>query len=339
MIPHHVIFIHGIGDASEGFSLRLQDPILKEFSQTVLRLTKHAPPANGIHFREALWSSVTHKQQDELWNTLFPLTQYADIPMRSRVTLRGSLKDFRKDPKFWVKSWLQSLKYWSWFRKLVVVYQGDLIAYIESPGENKYRLIHDRIYNAILECTKLTIQTEATPQNPALVTVVGHSLGSVIASDMLYDTLEKKSRWWPVQLRLANLFSLGSPLTLYTLRYKASAREFQHPVRMQDSRGLWVNLYDPQDIVGYPLKPLNAAYDSAVFLDKEINLGNWWNFWHLLLRNTPFNHYIYLEDYTVAKIIGRKAALDWIWTNTPEMATELTREYASYQNDLRERYT
>ncbi|MDF0644543.1 MAG: hypothetical protein P0111_10960 [Nitrospira sp.] len=234
------------------------------------------------------------------------------------------------------KSWLHQLKYWSRLRKLAVVYQGDLIAYIKSPGDNKYARIHDIITATIAECMSETMATEATGQNPAPVTIVGHSLGSVIASDALYDARRNGNCWWPAQLRLANFFSLGCPLSLYTLRYKMDTEKcFQKAIRMQNPNGLWINIFDPQDIVGYPLKPLNTAYCEAVFLDKEISLGHWWNPWHLLLRWTPLNHYMYWEDYSVAYIIGKKAALDWMQTNRPDLAPQLNFEYAAYQDELR----
>jgi hypothetical protein len=316
MIPHHVVFIHGIGDRRDGFSLWLQKKIRKEFARTVFRLSSEKPPENGIHFCEALWSEVTQRDQDKLWEELFPWMGKRNIPKM----------ELPRNPR----NWFFRLKYWSWLRKLVVNYQGDLIAYIESPGANKYGLIHGKIYEAFESCTKLTLTTEATAQNPALLTVVAHSLGAVIASDMLYDTLVKKTRWWPPQLRLANLMSLGSPLALYKLRYGYSKETFQETIKMQDKNGLWINIYDPQDVIGYPLKNLNKAYEAAVSLDKEINVGQWWNPWHLIRQNTPLNHNLYLEDNTVAATIGRKAALDWLQTNKPELEPVLKREYDEY---------
>ena len=333
MIPHHIVFIHGIGDEPGGYSAWIQERIFATFSKSVFRITGQSPPEDSLHFVETLWSVVTKSQQVKLWNSLFPKLEIPEkTPLRLswKSILTELLTDAVSNPK---KFWYQ-LKYWSWVRKTIVVYQGDLIAYIESPGQNKYKAIHDRVYESIDACAKQTVKTDATAQNPALVTIVAHSLGSVIASDLLYDALMKKNRWWPAQLRLANLFSLGCPLSLYTLRYKNSSDEFKHPVRMQDPNGLWINIYDPQDIIGYPLKPLNPAYCDAVFVDKEISLGHWWNLWHFLLRNTPFSHYMYWEDYAVAKMIGQKAALDWLQTNRPDLSGELKPLYDQYMKDV-----
>lgn len=318
MIPHHIIFIHGIGDKRSGFSLGLQQNIRAVVRNAVRDLTSGYPPDDAIHFHEALWSRITQNDQDRLWNDLFHKLGERNLPMMQ----------LPRNPR----SWLFRLKYWSWLRKLVVNYQGDLIAYIESPGANKYGQIHEVIYESINGCTTRTLTTEATAQNPALLTIVAHSLGAVIASDMLYDTLVRKTRWWPSQLRLANLISLGSPLALYKLRYGYGTDTFQETIRMQDPHGLWINIYDPQDVIGYPLKSLNRAYAEAVTFDKEINAGQWWNPRHLLLQHTPFSHDLYFEDDTVAAIIGRKAALDWLRTNRTELQPGLVREYDAYRS-------
>jgi|SRR6185437_7670050 len=317
-IPHHIVFVHGIGDQCDGFSFWLQAKIKSEFIKTVLRVSSHNPPEDGIHFCEALWYQATQRDQNTLWGELFPWMKERNIPKKELV--RNPMSLFSR------------LRHMTFFRKLVVNFQGDLIAYLESPGANKYGAIHHEIYRAFETCTKQTLSTEATPHNPALLTVVGHSLGAVITSDLLYDTLIGKKRRWPPHLRLANLMSLGSPLALYKLRYGYGPDSFQKPITMQDQNGRWINFYDPQDVVGYPLKTLNEAYNNAVFLDKVISVGQWWNPWHFIRQNTPFNHNLYLKDRTIAKIIGRKAGLDWLWTNNPEQRPELKHEYDNYDH-------
>jgi len=319
MIPHHIVFIHGIGNNWKNFSKWLEKVARKEFNNTVLRISSQKPPDNSLSCYEALWYEITQPDQDELWNRLFPwMRPRGKFPKWSELRINPLNIIYR-------------LKYWSWLRKVVVSHQGDLIAYLKSPGVDKYTLIHDKIYAAIESCKERTLPTEATFQNPALLTVVTHSLGAVIASDMLYDTLVKKTKWWPLQIRLANMISLGSPLALYALRYGLGEKHFQKPLRMQDKHGLWINVYDPQDVIGYPLKSLNEAYKAAVFLDKEINAGQWWNPWHLLIQNTPFCHNLYLKDRTVGALIGQKAALDWLKANRPDMKAALEREYEEYR--------
>ncbi|MBA5867426.1 MAG: hypothetical protein GDA67_12115 [Nitrospira sp. CR1.3] len=318
MIPHQVVFIHGIGNDPGRFSRYLEIKIRSEFHQTVKRLAPQQSPENGVRFSSAVWYEVTQSDQDTLWNLIF-----------NWMKPRGSFLEWnmiRKDPM----NFIYRLMYWSWLRRLVVDYQGDLIAYIESPGANKYRLIHDKVYGAFETCTRVAMDSEATWQNPSLVTVIGHSLGAVIASDLLYDTLKNRGRWWPSQICLANFFTLGSPQAVYALRYGFGPTAFREALRMQDEKGVWINIYDRQDVIAYPLKRLNEAYEDAVFFDKEINVGQWWNLWHLIRRYTPLNHDLYLEDNCVAAIVGRKASLDWLRSNRIVSEVTLREEYRTY---------
>ena len=52
----------------------------------------------------------------------------------------------------------------------------------------------------------------------------------------------------------------------------------------------WENYYDPDDVLGWPLHPINAAYRSAVAVDKAINVGGPLSSW------TPMSHSAYWDD-------------------------------------------
>ncbi|HUG89750.1 MAG TPA: hypothetical protein VML55_02890 [Planctomycetaceae bacterium] len=52
----------------------------------------------------------------------------------------------------------------------------------------------------------------------------------------------------------------------------------------------WLNLYDPDDVLGYPLKPVNDAYAAVVTRDVEINAGG------LLTSWNPASHDQYWTD-------------------------------------------
>ena len=317
MIPHYVVFVHGIGDERKGFNRGLLKRSQKEFAKTVVRLGSQQPAQGGIDLREALWSDVTQPDQNHLWDRLFPQMKGKGMGWVGLLTRPAN--------------WFSRLKYWSTLRRLVVNYQGDLIAYFESQEAHKYTHIHDRVRNAICDAAEDAEGRGATAGNEALLTVVAHSLGAVIASDLIYDMHHNMNgRSWPQPIRLANLITFGSPLALYNLRYGFGPAAFRAPVRMQDPYGRWINLYDPQDVIGYPLKPLNEAYADAVFVDKEINAGEGWKFWQWHRQLSPLSHTLYWEDQTLAAIIGRKAALDWLRKNQPQLEPMLKAEYEEY---------
>lgn len=62
----------------------------------------------------------------------------------------------------------------------------------------------------------------------------------------------------------------------------------------------WLNFYDPDDVLGYPLKPINAAYDNVVTDDITINVGSWfstsWN---------PLSHSAYWTDNSFTKPVAK----------------------------------
>jgi hypothetical protein len=209
---------------------------------------------------------------------------------------------------------------------LILNYIGDSISYV--PGWSKYQRIHDEVLSAIGAFQK----TSNHEQQPLLLTIVAHSLGSVIASDLLSRMTAIETRpLWPTGVRLANFISLGCPLALYVLRHELKQTAPLDPIRLQDPHGVWINVYDPQDILAYPLKHLNSAYKESILADMEINAGQRWNPIHRLMQMTPLSHFLYWYDDTVADIIGRKAALDWLRSNNRLPIPELGQHYDAYK--------
>jgi len=329
MIPHYVLLIHGMGEEKRGFNRGLTRNIHKEFVAAIAALKQRVPGlpqdiggTDCVTVNEVCWSDVTQEDQDKLWIRLFPKLRGKRIGWRELLT----------NPR----AWIRRARYLATLRQFVLNYFGDPISYV--PGGHQYVRIHDRISQRLAELHREMLLYQARERLPALVTVVAHSLGSVIASDLIYDMLHQRNgRSWPPQVRLANFFSLGSPLALYMLRDGMDQQEFARPIAMQDPDGLWINVYDPQDILGFPLKPLNGkkgSYDRAVHADLEINAGHWWNPWHWVVGMTPFSHLLYWTDDRVAEMIGRKAALDWVRVNCPKAEPDLKPQYETYKQDF-----
>ena len=65
----------------------------------------------------------------------------------------------------------------------------------------------------------------------------------------------------------------------------------------------WVNFYDPDDIVAYPLRTLNAQHHDAVDADEVVHVGP------PLLGRTPVSHVAYLNSRRVMRPIARRLAL------------------------------
>lgn len=197
-------------------------------------------------------------------------------------------------------------------RGFLISYLGDAIAYQITPSDRRaYDLIHEVFADALR-----ALADEAGPDAP--LCVIAHSLGSIIASNYLYDLQEEfhrpivpdsvRARMGDTPLErgetLSLFYTLGSPLALWSLRYP----DFGRPVEVPSPRlaryhpdldGEWVNFYDKDDVVATPLKPLNDDYGRVVKEDRPLNVGTW------LTRWNPFSH---LSYWTNPALIERVAA-------------------------------
>jgi hypothetical protein len=174
---------------------------------------------------------------------------------------------------------------------------GDLVAYSKLPyPPDKYTEIQRRFAGGVQRMAYLANEHNDTN---ACLSVIGHSLGSVIASDGLYDLI--KSRHFPSNMKLQCFFTMGSPLALYALRY--GLENFTKPVRPIT----WLNFYYSQDVAALALKPLNSDYDKAVTEDICLSPDG---LKHRLLAMVPGlgikSHSWYFTDRQVIETIARE---------------------------------
>lgn len=194
--------------------------------------------------------------------------------------------------------------HWATLRWAVTYFLGDVIAYQTAEGSDvNYDAIHARIDDALANLAR------RAPDAP--LCVIAHSLGTVIASDHFYD-LQKQTHRKANSTALERgetltwLYTLGSPLALWMVRYP----QFDAPVTLPGRTGSaaakraaeWVNFYDPDDIVAYPLRDLNDQYRKAVDADQAVHVGP------PLFGRTPVSHVGYLNSRKVMRPIARRLA-------------------------------
>ena len=111
---------------------------------------------------------------------------------------------------------------------------------------------------------------------------------------------------------LTCLCTLGSPIALWSLRYDDYGRPIEvpssalgdhHPPLLPHAG--WENYYDPDDIIGYPLKSLNPAYAAAVKRDVPVNAGGLFTSWN------PGSHIAYWADDDVTVPVTKKLVDLW----------------------------
>jgi hypothetical protein len=208
-------------------------------------------------------------------------------------------------------------------RWLTVHYIGDVVAYQINSSD---RVLYDEVHAVVAE-TMHDLAAEAGKDAP--LCVIAHSLGTVIASNFFYD-LEVESGCFGdhrslvperTKRRLGDsplergetlnfLYTLGSPIALWAGRLPDCGTPVivPHPKAARHNpnvSGEWVNIFDPDDVAGAPLKNLNALYHKQITEDRTTAVGPWWLSW------TPLSHPWYWNSPLVLEPIAKSLAQAW----------------------------
>jgi len=258
MTRQAVIFIHGVGDQNDGYSNEMETELRELFPLQVKDLGGAADPEEPVS-REVLWAKITSGPQNELWKRV---NRSHDLDM--------------------VK-----------LRKFFVAFGGDAVGYQKDGAQNL-------VYNAVNDAVQAQVDSvEAEyPGDRFEFTFVTHSLGTIVASNYLYDQSKKRKG-----LQTTNLFTLGSPIAIWTLRF-GGPLQATHPVRISRPDGAWINILDDEDVIGFPLRDLNPQYKDAVDMDYVTEIGG------PVSMGNPISHVGYWTDRNVLKPISRKLAID-----------------------------
>ncbi|MCF6137352.1 chemotaxis protein [Pseudalkalibacillus berkeleyi] len=271
-----IAVIHGAGIQKEDFAeiliCRLKEKIEQVAKSKGLEIT-----GEEFVFIPIYWGEVFHDKELKLWEAV----------------QKGGPLDFLS------------------LRKFMIEFLGDAIAYQPTDTHyQNYERVHETYFKALERLSE-----QVGHDSPLMV--IGHSLGTVITSNYFYDvqkvndTLPYIKDWLhgasPLSKgeTLASFVSLGSPLALWSLRFYNFDKPIQVPSKdfknhYPNAKGGWWNIYDRDDVLGYPLKTLNHAYDQAVNEDIEMNIGN------LLTNWNPLSHFQYVKDEQIIQFIVQK---------------------------------
>ncbi len=260
MVKHSLIFLHGMGTDD---------------------------PAKSY---EKLWKriAVNYERSRQLKSGTFEML-FKPVFVNYHETTAGAKKDIF-DAAFPNLSGLNPIRPLRYF---VTFYLGDVTAYVSENDNNITGTVWQQIKMATLE---------------GPYSLIGHSLGSVIAFDFLYQLLERDRLFLPkpdsasldsqqeiqefadnkarIQKNFRNLFTLGSMVGLFMMRAgglwrnDAAFGEIVNPIRQLAENDIcrsWLNFYDKEDVLAYPLENLfdlnpNNIYRSIE--DVEIQTGN-----------------------------------------------------------------
>jgi hypothetical protein len=144
------------------------------------------------------------------------------------------------------------------------------------------------------------------------VSIIAHSLGSVVSFDTLHENVNNNPKWKSIGFRPTNLFTMGSPIALFTLDLDRDL-DFRLPSQSADGNqidddhhheivrdeGVWYNFLDAQDLIAYPLEILFK--DIFVLEDIVVQTGT----------NPRKAHDGYWENDEVADFIAGRFKLDF----------------------------
>ncbi len=277
-----IIVTHGMGSQGPAFA----DDIIEELEE---RLEDINLDPGDVAWKPIWWAPVLSKAQSDLWRRL----------------RRGNNLDYKK------------------LRKFIVHALGDAVAYRRDSNApvgaiKTYDEIHSLIEKDVRELRKTTRKGKPTSAKEVPLLIIAHSLGGHIMSNHIWDlqknSVTSKGNDFEDFKTLSGLITFGCNIPLFTLSH-TDVQPIDFPLNVEkyfpSSTNLnsikaatkWRNYYDPDDVLGWPLKPLSQAYGKAVHEDVDINVGNIFKSWN------PISHSQYWtdNDFTkpVAQAIGK----------------------------------
>lgn len=290
--PLAILFVHGIGRTEPGYSAWMQRQVARRFARLTGPGAEPGPPR--LVFEEVNWSASLQSREDGLWARLLP-----GSPMRYKS-----------------------------LRRFMVDFAADAIAYQPAPTD---RTAYDAIHREVAGCLA-RLSERAGPKAP--LCVIAHSLGTVIASNYLYDLMKSENSFMCSSVRsvmngtpledgetFSLFYTLGSPIALWSLRFPRFGEPLRFPKEAlarhhPNIEPAWINLYDPDDVIGYPLRALNSAYGDAVTEDRPVDVGS------ILTRWNPLSHVGYWNNGGVASAIAESLAETWARSTALEVVPD-----------------
>lgn len=316
----NVVIVHGIGINTQGYADPLIKGISAQFNKELRGILKASDDyTDQLNFIPVIWDDIVALQEaklDDIFRENFKKRRKRNVlgilgRFLISLSAAGTLyflfnKSFVFIVLFFPVVYYAPIAIY-WLRtSFAARFVCDITSYNEKGAKI---LILQRIKDRVTPLTKL--------QGTVNLSFISHSLGTVIASDFVWDE-EKAGGFLTQKIFLSNFFTMGSPLPLFSLQF-GGPDVFNKPISIQDSQGRWVNIYDKADPIAYPLKPLNEAYNRAVLKDHEVNGGMF-----------GVAHLKYWTHKKVHMTIAGKLALDWLRFNGKLDKTQLDALYADY---------
>lgn len=320
-----VAIVHGVEIDDPNFATTPTRLLKKGFAEAMGR--DGPDPDDALVIEPVFWAPHLESRQRGLFARMYPEQGEAAFDDELSGVVRrvnaGSVSSLVPLLVSLLRPTLPSMStlHYPTLRWIMVHFVGDVIAYDRAASPANYATAHQALARGLAALARKA-------GDDAPLCVIAHSFGSVLVSDYVYDQQESARTGRDLVLpevqavmgnsplargeTLAWLFTMGSPLALWSLRYADGdmAKPIDVPGtgladRHPDLGGEWVNLYEKDDVMAYPLRPLGPAYQQVVTEDREISLLGF------PVSATPLVHPFYWSDRAVMDGIARGLAEGW----------------------------
>lgn len=179
--------------------------------------------------------------------------------------------------KLWKRMEVHGLR-WGAMRRFCLHYLSDATSYQHHPAlaPNTYWEIHGKILEALRYLDREAGEAGFIP------VVLAGSLGCMIINNYIWDAQKNKYLFDRSLGRIAEpkafeslhnlelMITWGCNIPMFVSSLK-QVSPIAAPVEADHFE--WYNYFDKDDILGWPLKPLGAAYASRVTADVHLNAG------------------------------------------------------------------
>jgi hypothetical protein len=272
-MKHVIALIHGISDEDNP---DVFTPFWNSLSKEYSRLYNAC--LDDFFMKAPIsWDVATNTGEKAIFESCFDKTRASD-----KYLVHG---DFFETSKA-----LGDTRAWKYFATYLA---GDIIAYVDEADNQ----IRETVWK---ELVKNIVRDD---NSIAPYSLIGHSLGSVIAFDFIYSLFQRNCFYsfanqpksnqaqldsWKASFR--NLYTIGSPVGLFMMRNRNLwANDFAaltNPVENSENIiRTWLNIWDKDDLVAFPLERIFKNQSNNSLKDIEVDTGMimpWahTNYWH-----------------------------------------------------------
>ncbi len=159
---------------------------------------------------------------------------------------------------------------WNFARKPILHVFGDATVYGTRPKEqnSNYRTVHTEVHAALSQALA------AIQSDDDLLVVRAHSFGCHVISNFVYDNQTGKHDWYGLKKldgleeKLRLFATTGCNIPLFVAGLPEPRMLFKPNAKFR-----WLNLYDKDDLLGWPLRPLGGDYAQDWVRDQKVNSG------------------------------------------------------------------